>query len=154
MEALDNIENLRIEWFPGGSCHSALLKRLERYAAYLDTSPYPEEERAEIARQLDSLIGGHASLDSPGGVSCPSYVRCGPASSISHHDIMADVFERIESGQCKRAIIKHAAPVDREPVCQSVPFPAWYVGWNPDQQVMAYSHTASLALDFGHDVRI
>jgi hypothetical protein len=35
------------------------IERLERYAAYLDDRRLSATERAEIARQLNFLIGGH-----------------------------------------------------------------------------------------------
>jgi hypothetical protein len=35
----------------------------------------------------------------------------------------------------------------------SVLFRSWYLGRHPDHKVMECSHTASLALDFGRDVR-
>jgi len=32
-------------------------------------------------------------------------------------------------------------------------FPAWYLGKHPDHKVLEASHTASLAQDFGREVR-
>lgn len=70
----------------------------------------------------------------------------------SHHDIMADVFERVERGELKRAII-NMPPRSTKSRFASVLFPAWYLGKHPGEMVMQCSHTASLALDFGRDVR-
>jgi predicted phage terminase large subunit-like protein len=69
-----------------------------------------------------------------------------------HHAIMAEVFERIERGELKRAII-NLAPRSTKSRFTSVFFPAWYLGRHPDKKVLECSHTQSLALDFGRDLR-
>jgi predicted phage terminase large subunit-like protein len=129
------------------------IERLERYAAYLDDRRLSAAERAEIARQLNFLIGNHSSADGARRRFLPFVRQMWPGFIHgSHHDIMADVFERIERGQCGRAII-NMPPRSTKSRFASVLFQAWYLGRNPDRQVMACSHTASLALDFGRDVR-
>jgi hypothetical protein len=70
----------------------------------------------------------------------------------SHHDIMADVLERVARGELRRAII-NMPPRSTKSRFASVLFPAWYLGRHPKEMVMQCSHTASLALDFGRDVR-
>jgi predicted phage terminase large subunit-like protein len=69
-----------------------------------------------------------------------------------HHRIMSDIFERIDKGECKRVII-NLAPRSTKSRFTSVLFPAWYLGRHPNQQILECSHTASLALDFGRDLR-
>src|SRR5262245_50688141 len=69
-----------------------------------------------------------------------------------HHAIMSDVFERVEQGKCKRVII-NLPPRHTKSRFTSVLFPAWYLGKHPNRKVMQCSHTASLALDFGRDLR-
>ena len=69
-----------------------------------------------------------------------------------HHGIMADVFQRVETGECKRVII-NLPPRHTKSRFTSVLFPAWYLGRHPERKIMQASHTASLALDFGRDLR-
>src|SRR5215813_13072866 len=69
-----------------------------------------------------------------------------------HHQIMADVFERIDRGEVKRVII-NLAPRHTKSRFTSVLFPAWYLGRHPKDKILEASHTASLALDFGRDLR-
>jgi len=69
-----------------------------------------------------------------------------------HHRIMADVFERIDRGELKRCII-NLAPRSTKSRFASVLFPAWYLGRHGDKKIMQCSHTASLAMDFGRDLR-
>jgi predicted phage terminase large subunit-like protein len=69
-----------------------------------------------------------------------------------HHAVMSEVFERVESGKVKRVVI-NLPPRHTKSRFASVLFPAWYLGRHPDHKIMECSHTASLALDFGRDLR-
>ena len=69
-----------------------------------------------------------------------------------HHDVMADVFERIERGELKRAII-NMPPRSTKSKFTSVLFPAWYLGHHPEHKIFEGSHSASLASDFGGELR-
>src|SRR5215471_7966279 len=69
-----------------------------------------------------------------------------------HHQIMADVFERVEKGECRRVII-NLPPRHSKSKFTSVYFPAWYLGRHASDKVMECSHTASLAQDFGRELR-
>lgn len=69
-----------------------------------------------------------------------------------HHDVMADAFERIERGELKRCII-NMPPRSTKSKFTSVLFPAWYLGKHPDKKIFEGSHSASLAMDFGRDLR-
>jgi predicted phage terminase large subunit-like protein len=69
-----------------------------------------------------------------------------------HHDIMADAFERVARGELKRCII-NLPPRHTKSKFASVLFPAWYLGRHPSERVLECSHTASLAQDFGRELR-
>jgi predicted phage terminase large subunit-like protein len=69
-----------------------------------------------------------------------------------HHDVMADVFERIEKGELKRCII-NMPPRSTKSKFTSVLFPAWFLGRHPKKKIFEGSHTASLAMDFGRELR-
>jgi hypothetical protein len=69
-----------------------------------------------------------------------------------HHDIMADAFERIEKGELKRCII-NLPPRHTKSKFASVLFPAWHLGLHPEKKILEASHTASLAMDFGRELR-
>jgi hypothetical protein len=69
-----------------------------------------------------------------------------------HHKIMADVFERIARGELKRVII-NLPPRHTKSKFTSVLFPAWYLGQHPEEKILECSHTASLAQDFGRELR-
>lgn len=69
-----------------------------------------------------------------------------------HHKRMAALFKDIAEGTKKRVII-NIAPRHGKSELTSYLLPAWYLGRNPDHQIIMATHTASLSEDFGGRVR-
>lgn len=69
-----------------------------------------------------------------------------------HHKIMADAFERVLRGECKRLII-NIGPRHTKSEFASYLLPAWFLGRNPDKKIIQCSNTAELAVGFGRKVR-
>ena len=69
-----------------------------------------------------------------------------------HHKIMAEAFDRVIAGKCKRLII-NMAPRHTKSEFASHLLPAYFFGHNPDKYVIQASNTADLAVDFGRKVR-
>jgi len=69
-----------------------------------------------------------------------------------HHRILADMLMAIEGGY-KDRICVNVPPRHGKSQLVSIYFPAWFLGRNPNKQVMMVSHTADLAVDFGRKVR-
>jgi hypothetical protein len=65
---------------------------------------------------------------------------------------MAERLEAVERGEIKRLMI-FSPPRHGKSELVSRRFPAWYLGRNPDRQVISASYGADLAADFGRDVR-
>jgi len=72
--------------------------------------------------------------------------------SGSHHKRMADAFERVANGTCKRLII-NMPPRHTKSEFASYLLPAWFLGKFPHKKVIQTSHTAELAVGFGRKVR-
>ncbi len=72
--------------------------------------------------------------------------------SGAHHRRMADAFERVASGSCKRLII-NMPPRHTKSEFASYLLPAWFLGKFPAKKVIQTSHTAELAVGFGRKVR-
>ena len=70
----------------------------------------------------------------------------------AHHRIMADVFNRVLRGECKRVII-NLAPRHSKSEFASYLLPAWFMGNYPEKKIIQATHTAELAVDFGRKVR-
>jgi len=70
----------------------------------------------------------------------------------AHHKVMARIFKEVAEGKNKRVII-NIAPRHGKSELTSFLLPAWYLGLNPDHQIIMATHTASLSEDFGGRVR-
>jgi predicted phage terminase large subunit-like protein len=69
-----------------------------------------------------------------------------------HHARMAEAFERVARGECKRLII-NMPPRHTKSEFASYLLPAWFLGKYPGKKVIQTSHTAELAVGFGRKVR-
>jgi predicted phage terminase large subunit-like protein len=69
-----------------------------------------------------------------------------------HHKRMAEAFERVARGECKRLII-NMPPRHTKSEFASYLLPAWFLGRFPEKKVIQTSHTAELAVGFGRKVR-
>jgi len=69
-----------------------------------------------------------------------------------HHKIMANAFERVANGECKRLIV-NMPPRHTKSEFASYLLPAWFLGKYPHKKVIQTSHTAELAVGFGRKVR-
>ena len=69
-----------------------------------------------------------------------------------HHKRMADAFERVADGTCKRLII-NMPPRHTKSEFASYLLPAWFLGKFPNKKVIQCSNTGELAVGFGRKVR-
>ena len=70
----------------------------------------------------------------------------------SHHKKMAEAFERVASGDCKRLMINMPPRFGKSQLTSWL-LPAWIVGRQPDKKIIMASHTGELSLRFGRMVR-
>lgn len=69
-----------------------------------------------------------------------------------HHKRMAEAFERVAKGECKRLII-NMPPRHTKSEFASYLLPAWFLGKFPNKKVIQCSNTGELAVGFGRKVR-
>ena len=72
--------------------------------------------------------------------------------SGAHHKLICDKLEAVERGEIKRLLIC-TPPRHSKSEIATKRFPAWYLGRNPDKQVICCSYNDEIATDFGRDVR-
>lgn len=70
----------------------------------------------------------------------------------AHHQLMAEKFEQVANGTCKRLII-NMAPRHTKSELASWLLPAWFLGRFPDKKIIQASATEDLASGFGRKVR-
>lgn len=69
-----------------------------------------------------------------------------------HHSLLCQKLESIERGDLKRLMV-FMPPRHGKSELTSKRFPAWFLGRNPDKQIITASYSAKLADKFGRDVR-
>ncbi len=69
-----------------------------------------------------------------------------------HHKTICDALEAVERGDIRRLIIS-VAPRFGKSELASRRFPAWFIGRNPEKEIIAASYNSELAGDFGKEVR-
>ncbi len=69
-----------------------------------------------------------------------------------HHYKICEALEKVERGECRRLMI-FAPPRHTKSELGSRRFPAWYLGRNPNKQIIATTYSGEFASDFGRDVR-
>lgn len=72
--------------------------------------------------------------------------------AADHHRLIASHLEAVERGDIDRLLIT-MAPRHGKSELASVQFPAWYLGRNPDNRVIATSYAAGLAYRFSRRAR-
>jgi predicted phage terminase large subunit-like protein len=72
--------------------------------------------------------------------------------AAEHHRLIAEKLEAVERGEIDRLMI-FMPPRHGKSELASKRFPAWYLGRNPDRQVITASYNSDLAGDFGRQVR-
>ncbi len=69
-----------------------------------------------------------------------------------HHAKLIAALERVERGECKRLIVSMPPRMGKS-MTTSWRFPAWFIGRDPDRQVLLGSYSASLAEDMSRTCR-
>ena len=108
-----------------------------------------EAERLKLELRLALLEGQEQAQDTFIGFS--RYVW--PEAIISsHHEIMADAFDRIANGTLKRLIV-NMPPRHTKSEFASYLLPAYIMGRKPQTKIIQATHTGELAVRFGRKVR-
>ena len=112
----------------------------------------PPEEKADLLKKLELL--NEKKTQEKAEQSFLDFVETMWPAFIKgdHHEIMADAFERVASGELKRLII-NMPPRHTKSEFASYLFPAWFLGKYPEKKIIQTAHTAELAVGFGRKVR-
>ena len=129
-----------------------LLKNMpvQQRRAFLDT--LPPDEAKEILDIIEELELRDRRTECSNDFLCfvdevwPDFI------AGRHHARMAEAFEEVASGKCKRLII-NMPPRHTKSEFASYLLPAWFLGKYPNKKIIQTSHTAELAVGFGRKVR-
>ena len=69
-----------------------------------------------------------------------------------HIELLCDRLQKVADGKIKRLMV-FLPPRSSKSLITSKIFPAWYIGREPNHEIMSVSHSDQLASDFGRSVR-
>jgi predicted phage terminase large subunit-like protein len=87
-----------------------------------------------------------------------SFVRLVAPSIVSgfkmgrHIEVISEKLQQIEEGELKRLMVFLPPRSSKSMICSKL-FPAWYIGRNPEHEILTISHSDQLSSDFGRSVR-
>jgi len=69
-----------------------------------------------------------------------------------HIEVIANKLKDLEEGKIKRLMVFLPPRSSKSVICSKL-FPAWYIGRNPEHEILTVSHSDQLSSDFGRSVR-
>ena len=87
-----------------------------------------------------------------------SFVRLVAPSIVSgfkmgrHIEVISEKLQQVEDGELKRLMVFLPPRSSKSMICSKL-FPAWYIGRNPEHEILTVSHSDQLSSDFGRSVR-
>ena len=69
-----------------------------------------------------------------------------------HIEVLSDKLQRVVDGKIKRLMVFLPPRSSKSVICSKL-FPAWYIGKNPNHEILTVSHSDQLSSDFGRSVR-
>ncbi len=69
-----------------------------------------------------------------------------------HIELISNKLKLLEAGEIKRLMVFLPPRSSKSVICSKL-FPAWYIGRNPEHEILTVSHSDQLSSDFGRSVR-
>ena len=69
-----------------------------------------------------------------------------------HIEVISNKLKELEEGEIKRLMVFLPPRSSKSVICSKL-FPAWYIGRNPEHEILTVSHSDQLSSDFGRSVR-
>ena len=70
----------------------------------------------------------------------------------NHIKVISNKLKQLEAGKIKRLMVFLPPRSSKSVLCSKL-FPAWYIGRNPEHEILTVSHSDQLSSDFGRSVR-
>ncbi len=121
-----------------------------------------EENISINYEQIESLLSLRDSLNtykySQAHTNFLSFVKMMAPTLVSdwemgkHIEVISDKLQEIQDGTLKRLMVFLPPRSSKSVICSKL-FPAWYIGQNPNHEILTVSHSDQLSSDFGRSVR-
>ena len=121
-----------------------------------------EENTSINYDQIEGLLSLRHSLNtykqSKAHTNFLSFVKLMAPSLVSdwemgkHIEVISNKLQEIQDGDLKRLMVFLPPRSSKSVICSKL-FPAWYIGQNPNHEILTVSHSDQLSSDFGRSVR-
>ena len=112
--------------------------------------------------QIEGLLSLRHSLNtykqSKAHINFLSFVKLMAPTLVSdwemgrHIEVISNKLQEIQDGDQKRLMVFLPPRSSKSVICSKL-FPAWYIGQNPNHEILTVSHSDQLSSDFGRSVR-
>ncbi len=115
-----------------------------------------EENFLDSYINLQTLLSEHVNLSAH--TDFLTFVRLVAPSLVSgwkmgrHIELISNKLKDLEEGKIKRLMVFLPPRSSKSVICSKL-FPAWYIGRNPEHEILTVSHSDQLSSDFGRSVR-
>ena len=126
----------------------------------VDTLMSTDDNSTEITYNI--LLNLRNSLREAVSVQCKkdflTFVRAVAPTLVSdwemgrHIDLLSSKLQQVQEGKIKRLMVFLPPRSSKSVICSKL-FPAWYIGQNPNHEILTVSHSDQLSSDFGRTVR-
>ena len=113
----------------------------------ISTSPY-----INLNHYLDLKITQDSKLDFITFVRKIAPILVSDWKMGRHIEVISEKLKQLESGKIKRLMVFLPPRSSKSVICSKL-FPAWYIGRNPEHEILTVSHSDQLSSDFGRSVR-
>ena len=113
----------------------------------ISTSPY-----INLNHYLDLKITQDSKLDFITFVRKIAPILVSDWKMGRHIEVISEKLKQLESGEIKRLMVFLPPRSSKSVICSKL-FPAWYIGRNPEHEILTVSHSDQLSSDFGRSVR-
>ena len=115
-----------------------------------------EENFLDSYVNLQTLLSEHVNVSAH--TDFLTFVRLVAPSLVSgwkmgrHIELISNKLKDLEEGKIKRLMVFLPPRSSKSVICSKL-FPAWYIGRNPEHEILTVSHSDQLSSDFGRSVR-
>jgi len=115
-----------------------------------ELQPFPPVLDAKLI--MDKYIGYHAKQDFLTFVGLVAPTLISDWRMGKHIEVISNKLKELEEGNIKRLMVFLPPRSSKSVICSKL-FPAWYIGRNPEHEILTVSHSDQLSSDFGRSVR-
>ena len=119
---------------------------------FMDTEIEPISPLMTAKLMTDNYVDHHVKHDFLKFVGLVAPTLISDWKMGRHIEVISEKLKQLEAGEIKRLMVFLPPRSSKSVICSKL-FPAWYIGRNPEHEILTVSHSDQLSSDFGRSVR-